>query len=72
MEQPTFDHQVSMKLLRAADVAQRLNISRALAYRLMQSGAMPTIRINRSVRVQAEDLEAYIQHCRMTPVGSWD
>lgn len=72
MENPRLDHQMPSKLLRAGDVAQRLNISRALAYRLMQSGAMPTIRINRSVRVRTEDLEAYISHCRMTPVGAWD
>ncbi len=71
MANPGFDHQMPNKLLRAGDVAQRLNISRALAYRLMQSGAMPTIRINRSVRVRAEDLESYILHCRVTPADAW-
>lgn len=49
------------RLLRANDVAKILNISRPLAYRLMQTGKLPTIRINSSVRVRLEDLEGYIQ-----------
>ncbi len=48
-------------LLRANDVARILNISKALAYRLMEEGKIPTVRINRSVRVRPEDLEQYIQ-----------
>lgn len=49
------------RLLRANDVAKILNISRPLAYRLMQTGKIPTVRINRSVRVRLEDLERYVQ-----------
>lgn len=47
-------------LLDAAAVAERLGISLALAYRLMQQGRLPAVRINRAVRVRAEDLEAFI------------
>lgn len=47
-------------LLRASQVAQQLNISRALAYRLMQTGEIPSVRFNRSVRVRPSDLDAYI------------
>ncbi|HZW03973.1 MAG TPA: helix-turn-helix domain-containing protein [Anaerolineaceae bacterium] len=47
-------------LLDAAGVAERLGISLALAYRLMQQGQLPAVRINRAVRVRAEDLEAFI------------
>lgn len=50
-------------LLKAADVAGILRISRSLAYQLMKSGAIPTVRISRSVRVRANDLDEYIQKC---------
>jgi len=52
-------------LLRAIDVAQRLNISRSLAYQLMQSGEIPTVRIrNKIVRVFEPDLDQYILNSR--------
>ncbi len=47
-------------LLKAEDVAHRLNICRSLAYRLMQQGKIPTVRFNRSVRVRDVDLEEFI------------
>lgn len=50
-------------LLKALEVAEILNISRALAYRLISNGDIPAIRINHSVRVRSEDLQEYIQ-CR--------
>ena len=49
------------KLLRAEDVAQRLNISRPLAYRLIQQRQIPSVMVNGSVRVKAVDLEEYIR-----------
>jgi excisionase family DNA binding protein len=51
-------------LLKATEVARILNISRALAYRLMQIGRIPVVRINRAVRVKPEDLDRYIESCR--------
>lgn len=48
------------KLLRANDVAQRLCISRSLAYQLMQRGEIPTVRFGSSVRVRERDLEEYM------------
>lgn len=48
-------------LLKANDVAKILGISRSLAYRLMQSGDIPIIRIKGLVRVRPIDLEGYIQ-----------
>lgn len=48
------------KLLRAEEVAALLNVSRAFAFRLMQHGQIPTIRIGKSIRVRPEDLEAFI------------
>ena len=52
------------RLLRANEVAKILNISRPLAYRLMQTGKIPTVHINSSVRVRLEDLEGFIQSNR--------
>lgn len=48
------------KLLRATEVAQRLCISRSLAYQLMQRGEIPTVRFGSSVRVRECDLEEYL------------
>jgi excisionase family DNA binding protein len=50
-------------LLKPQDIAQRLNISRAMAYKLLNTGELPTVRIGRIVRVREADLEAYIQKC---------
>jgi len=65
MEKPASSIQVPNQLLRADQVALRLNISRALAYQLMQIGEIPTIRFNRTVRVRELDLDRFIQnhHC---------
>jgi len=54
-----------ISLLKAADIAKKLNISRSLAYQLMQAGEISTIRIGRAVRVLPEDLDEYIQKCRI-------
>ena len=50
----------SARLLRANEVAQRLCISRSLAYQLMQRGEIPTVRFGSSVRVREHDLEEYM------------
>jgi excisionase family DNA binding protein len=47
-------------LLRGEDVARILNISRALAYQLIQRGEIPSIRLGRAVRVRPKDLENFI------------
>ena len=48
-------------LLKASDVAGKLNISLAMAYRLMQRGEIRCVRIGSAVRVRPNDLLAYIQ-----------
>lgn len=55
------DTYIPQKLMRASEVAQYLNISRAFAYKLMQTGQLRTVQIGQSVRVRPEDLEQYIQ-----------
>ena len=52
------------QLLKAADVARILNISRSLDYRMLQRGKIPSIRINQSVRVDPGDLQHFIERNR--------
>ncbi|MCH7662278.1 MAG: helix-turn-helix domain-containing protein [Chloroflexi bacterium] len=49
------------KLLKAAEVAEFLNISRAFAYQLMNRGELRTVAIGTARRVRPEDLRRYIQ-----------
>lgn len=53
------------RLLKATEVAKILNISRALAYRLMRTAEIPVIRFGRTVRVKSSDLEAFIDKCKI-------
>jgi excisionase family DNA binding protein len=47
-------------LLKADDIARVLNISRSMAYQLIQRGEIPSVRIGRVVRVRPRDLEEFI------------
>ena len=49
------------KLLKAVQVAEILNVSRAFAYQLMQKGLIPTVKILGAKRVRQEDLLRFIQ-----------
>ena len=49
------------KLLKPAEVAELLSISKALAYRLIANGHITSIRFGRTVRVHPEDLATFIQ-----------
>jgi excisionase family DNA binding protein len=49
------------QLLKANEVASLLRISKAAAYRLMQSGELPSVRFGGStVRVRAADLTRFV------------
>lgn len=48
------------QLLTVRQVAQRLAISRAKAYALVESGRLPAIRIDRSVRVSSTALKLWL------------
>ena len=52
------------QLLKASDIAIILNISKALAYRLIQHGDIPVVHISHAVRVKLSDLEDYVKRCR--------
>ena len=55
------ENDLNSALLRATEVARILNISRAMAYQLMQRGEIRTVRIGAARRVRREDLQRYIQ-----------
>ena len=48
-------------LLRANDIAEILNVSIPMAYRLMQRNEIRTVKIGKSRRVRQEDLFSYIE-----------
>lgn len=48
-------------LLKAKEVAERLNISRSQAFALMRNGDLSTVRFGKLVRVREEDLEYFIR-----------
>lgn len=50
----------TVRLLRIEDVADRLAVSRSMAWKLIAIGQLRSIRIGRSVRVRPADLEAYM------------
>ena len=43
-----------------AEVAARLRVSNMTVYRLVQSGQLPAIRVGRSYRIRAEDVDRYL------------
>ena len=51
------------KLIKSSDVAAILGISKALAYRLLAEGKIPSVRFGRTVRVRSEDIEKFISDC---------
>ncbi len=56
-------------LLKATDVAEILNISKSMAYRLMQTREIPTVNIGTARRVRPVDLHNYI-HTNLTPINT--
>ena len=61
MDQGSFKTNLTTRLLRAGEVAEVLNISKSLAYKLIQGGVIPSLRIRHSVRVREEDLIRFIE-----------
>lgn len=48
------------QLLKASEIAEILNVSLALAYKLMRNRNIPTVRIGNARRVDPLDLQNYI------------
>jgi len=51
---------VGGRLLRIEQIAERLSVSRSMAWKLIHSGVLRSVRIGRAVRVRPADLEAYL------------
>ena len=49
----------SKRLLNAKEFAEILQVSRSMAYRMMQRGEIPTVRVGSAVRVRGSDLEEF-------------
>lgn len=49
------------RLLKAAEVAEYLNISRAMAYRLIQMGKLRSVKIGGALRVRPMDLVKFVE-----------
>jgi excisionase family DNA binding protein len=53
------------RLLKADEIAAILNISRSFAYQLLQTGAIPVVRLGKACRVRPQDLEAFVEQNRL-------
>jgi excisionase family DNA binding protein len=56
---------MSDRLLKGGDVDTVLGISRSLAYRMMRTGEIQSIRFGRTIRVRPEALERFLQERTM-------
>ena len=56
------------RLLTVTEVATRLRVSNMTVYRLVNSGEMPAVRIGKSYRIYAHDLDKYLAD-RYTQAG---
>jgi excisionase family DNA binding protein len=59
-EQHDIGTAIDNALLRAPKVAKVLDISTSMAYRMMQAGQLPTVRLGRSLRVPNKALARWI------------
>ncbi len=50
----------SLRLLRIEEVADRLAVSRSMAWKLVAYGQLRSVRIGRALRVRPADLDEYI------------
>jgi excisionase family DNA binding protein len=62
------EYNIQDKLLRASEVAEILDISRSMTYRLIQTGEIRSIHIGKARRVRCEDLQIFIQE-NLTPAS---
>ena len=60
MNQTDVHLDLPISLLKATEIAEILNISRAFAYRLMKQGHIPVVQIGGARRVRLNDLENFI------------
>ena len=56
---------MSEEYIKVSDVARILRISRGVAYRMVQTGEIPSYRFGRSYRIARADLEEWIARQRV-------
>ena len=61
MNKLVINPQENIPLLKAAEVAKILNISQAMAYRLIQIGKIRAVQIGKGRRGRSQDLRQYIE-----------
>ena len=61
MNELVLNPQVGVPLLKATEVAEILNISLPMAYRLIQVGEIRAVQIGKGRRVRPQDLRHYIE-----------
>jgi excisionase family DNA binding protein len=54
--------------LTPAEIAQTLRVSKMSAYRLINNGTIPGVRVGRSLRVTRTDFDTYLQQSAIVPV----
>lgn len=54
-----------MTLLTAAQVATRLAVSRRMVYDLVAGGRLPVVRIGGALRFDPNDIEAFVEACKV-------
>lgn len=55
--------------LKVPEVAEMLQIARSRAYELVGSGAIPSVKIGRSVRVSRKELDRWLEEQRQPDAG---
>lgn len=50
-----------------AAAAKRLGVTPRTLYRFIDDGELPAFRFGRVIRLKAEDVDAYIESCRIAP-----
>ena len=50
----------AVRLLRIEEIAERLSVSRSMAWKIIALGQLRSVRIGRAVRVRPQDLEDYL------------
>ena len=53
--------------LSTAEAAKRLGVTPRTLYRFIDSGDLPAYRLGRVIRLQEQDVDAYIASCRIRP-----
>jgi len=52
--------EAAVRFLTVSEVAVSLRVSNMTVYRLVSAGELPAVRVGRCVRLQADDVEAYL------------